>query len=1286
MRRTDPSRRTLVLALATLGACGSEEGQVTIAFTWSDPPPADSEGFTVEAQVVARSGQVTPALPVPLSAGVRLAVERVPYGSALVLEIRIVQDGPPSRLAYVGSSEPFDFAPGDDRRVDVELALAYAPLESVGPTRALTVTNAVQGRVKTSALELGLTARGVERIELAQDAAFTQGLAERLAADHQAGPPGLDGFASYAVPYDLNAVLPACSRKLGGDPASCEGLRQVYARGLQGRFVGAVASATVTLDTTPVQILEAAVELLPPLGSAVDRPTSAAPGTAVVVSVLFDEPIDSSRSPPTMVGERGMQTLSFALEDAAETSARFRATLGATPIDGGIYTPRITVQDRAGNRTDRATFTEPQIVIDAAIADLVVDQDAVSYLRAPEGRGEPESLGAFTLPAGSYFALAPADPLEPAAALPAGTFRLADREPLSGIRVYGADQQSLLRTIRPGGSGVWEREALRLPEGSDRVFVTGFDAAGNESSPVLITRGWYVATAAPNRAGVSPHRVATAAGDARPRSFLEDVGVSARLGAADGEGLIRAAEARWIERATVGGPVGALSHGLAFDEARGRLVLYGGTRLSNPWEWDGTRWRPIAALTDAPPHQKFFGMVFDAARGRTVIFGGFSAGRDKVDETWEWDGARWWNVTPEGPSPSARSDIELVYDANRGRVVLFGGRDEMPAYLDDTWTWNGKQWSELIPDGARPPPRGRHGLAYDAHRDRVVLFGGWNDDSDQLGDTWELDGNDWDRIIPETSPPGRFDPAMAYDSARKRVVLFGGGGDQVNRPGTWEWDGSNWSLATLASPEPRNSNDLAYDSVRDAVINFGGVAETGLPTDLSAWNGSSWTMLHSNETVRPAPRRGASMVFDARSQRLVVFGGGVYTVETDTFELNDDLWSWTGEAWELTETSTGPAARWFHAMAYDDAREEIVLFGGSDEDVDRLADFGDTWTWDGAAWRQRPTPAGLGPRAVPAMAYDAVREKVILFGGRDPEDELSSETWLWDGTEWTLAAVDGPSPRQGAALAYDPIGERVVLFGGADGPGPSNTLSDTWVWDGHDWTERRRSGFGAWPPARSNAGLTFDTTRGRLVLHGGYGPGGLLFDTWERTGTTWTEITPSGGSPPPGQNASLGHDPVRGVTLLFGTLGQERSNQTWELTAPTRPTIQFAPRIPGDIDRSAVRDLRVRAQCGGAFEAASGRAFGAVLSGWQTTGSEVGWVELAENDGDLPDPSMPTAGTALDYATARGAEAIARSFLVVRDRRMYFQCRSAEASVRTDQPAHVGADYFEVRVGYMVSR
>ena len=67
------------------------------------------------------------------------------------------------------------------------------------------------------------------------------------------------------------------------------------------------------------------------------------------------------------------------------------------------------------------------------------------------------------------------------------------------------------------------------------------------------------------------------------------------------------------------------------------------------------------------------GMAYDAARGEVVLFGGRRL--RLLDDTWTWDGTDWTERSPRHRSPSARDSMGMAYDAARGEVVMFGGSD-----------------------------------------------------------------------------------------------------------------------------------------------------------------------------------------------------------------------------------------------------------------------------------------------------------------------------------------------------------------------------------------------------------------------------------------------------------------------------------------------------------------------------------------------------------------------------------------------------------------------------------
>ena len=241
------------------------------------------------------------------------------------------------------------------------------------------------------------------------------------------------------------------------------------------------------------------------------------------------------------------------------------------------------------------------------------------------------------------------------------------------------------------------------------------------------------------------------------------------------QGRLLSSSSPWFLAKGEVNPSPRYGHVMAYDNIRGRVVLFGGydgSPRGDMWEWDGTAWVQDTSTT-SPPARSRPAAAYDSARGRLVVFGG----RWKIPSngygTWEWDGNSWVEKTS---TPSLWDDnLAMAYDSGRGRVVLFGGYRYPPyPYPGDTWEWDGSTWIQKTPPTS-PPARTLHAMAYDSVRGRLVLFGGLDYSTGaRRGDTWEWDGTTWINRTPATNPSARSGHAMVYDSARGRVVLFGG--------------------------------------------------------------------------------------------------------------------------------------------------------------------------------------------------------------------------------------------------------------------------------------------------------------------------------------------------------------------------------------------------------------------------------------------------------------------------------------------------------------------------------
>jgi len=280
-------------------------------------------------------------------------------------------------------------------------------------------------------------------------------------------------------------------------------------------------------------------------------------------------------------------------------------------------------------------------------------------------------------------------------------------------------------------------------------------------------------------------------------------------------------------------------------------------------------------------------------------------------------------------------------------------------------------------------------MAYDAAHQRVVLFGGLGGS----GDTWVWDGTTWTQLTPSASPSARYLHAMAYDAARQRVVLFGGSPGSVAFGDTWEWDGTTWfARFSLNYPSPRYGHAMAYDAARQRVVLFGGYGNSGDLGDTWEWDGTNWLARFSLNY--PSPRRGHAMAYDAARQRVVLFGGYNPSILGDT-------WEWDGTNWVQRTPVASPVARWLYAMAYDAARQRVALFGGESA-IPPGYYRDDTWEWGGTNWTQLTPSASPSPRFGLAMAYDEARQRVVLFGGFN--GSLFNNTWI-NGTPLTSASA-----------------------------------------------------------------------------------------------------------------------------------------------------------------------------------------------------------------------------------------------------------------------------------------
>jgi Galactose oxidase, central domain len=556
-------------------------------------------------------------------------------------------------------------------------------------------------------------------------------------------------------------------------------------------------------------------------------------------------------------------------------------------------------------------------------------------------------------------------------------------------------------------------------------------------------------------------------------------------------------------------------------------------------------------------------------------------------------------------NPSPRGYPRMVFDAQTGEIVLFGGtsaydKGTQRSYDSaETWVWNGTRWVQRYP-AHNPPARAAHAMTYDSIRGRIIMFGGRQlkgqatpstdiEPIQVINDTWIYDNNDWTQLDPPFSPPARMLAGMAFDSVRDRVVLYGG--TSVAADGftgsplydSWEFDGTTWKQIDNESVKVGRPI-LAFDKARNQMILMG--VDTSFKTKMYRLDTATSKWVEITPEKLPDCVNEGAVVYQEHNQTLMATGG----VCSVTQSFNDQTWEWNGTTWTEIKTSMVLGRGTGMALAYDSLRQYALIYGGTDmletEPRSTTHIYGaknwrfaftavrptarslftltgdpgnnavwmmgglneysagyesDFWGYRGGQWF-RSTAKDLPTNCdAPVAAFDTDRSKLILACW--PATSINIEMYEFDGTAFKNIATTKKKPeaRRQPAMVYDQSLKKIVLFGGYDG---SNFRDDTWTWNGTDWTEVKKDK----PPNRSLHAMWYDPLQKKTIIYGGVGRENIdekvkrFNDMWAFNGTGWTKLNPSSN---PGERLGPQYavDPNTGKLLLFGGLKSEVTNE-----------------------------------------------------------------------------------------------------------------------------------------------
>lgn len=553
----------------------------------------------------------------------------------------------------------------------------------------------------------------------------------------------------------------------------------------------------------------------------------------------------------------------------------------------------------------------------------------------------------------------------------------------------------------------------------------------------------------------------------------------------------------WQEVVTRGDPPGPMAnHQAFFDSARDRIIVVLGSGYQ---VWALARstgsWSKLSPLGTPPPTRWGAAVIHDPLRDRIVIFGGigFCLHEDCwFNDVWQLSLTgipTWEELLPTGPLPTGRQNQAAIYDPVRDRMLTFGGQG-MSGPLSEVWSLAlaDPAWSQVLPSGSPPSPRGSALAVYDPVGDRLLVLGGTPGPGSDL---WALSlsgAPTWQELHPVGSPPpGTAGSSLSHDTLRHRFLLYGG---QNGRAETWVLDldpAPAW-IHLDGPPSGRSFVTAIADEAENRLVVFGG--STGGVAQSDTWThplsgGGRWTRIDPGGSS-PPERAGHTATFDPLRRRMVVFGNGVDPGSAETWIL--DLAS--TPAWSQVVTEPRPPGRYLHAAAYDPRGRRILVLGGLSPGAGGIAN--DIWSFalDGDPVWSELHPAGTPPTPTIGLSavYDSRRNRLLVLG-RNESTATIDKTWelsLEPSPAWSPVSTAGsPGDLFFQSAVYDSARDRMLVFDGVQSRGGEVwelSLSGLPTW-------ARLAATGRPPRNRTFQATAMDGDRQQLLVFGGLQPG-----------------------------------------------------------------------------------------------------------------------------------------------------------------------------------------------------
>ncbi|MCI4365414.1 MAG: PKD domain-containing protein [Thermoplasmata archaeon] len=388
---------------------------------------------------------------------------------------------------------------------------------------------------------------------------------------------------------------------------------------------------------------------------------------------------------------------------------------------------------------------------------------------------------------------------------------------------------------------------------------------------------------------------------------------------------------------------------------------------------------------------------------------------------------------PGSPSlPTNVGGSEMAYDPVMHSVILWVGCSSTVCPDDETWEYNGSGWLNLTGNlGGAPSAREFPGFDFDPALRGVVLVGGFGSGATASGETWLFDGA-WTNLTSTVGPipnpmgvplgAGVAGNPMAWDPTLQGMVMADGctvlvcGANGVSL--TWLLSATGWHVIDFGPGDGSGTvvafGSMAFDVADGYLVFFGG-------HDLGIESSENWTFTYApvagwvNRTGNdsacmvvcdgtPPGREGAVMTWDGGVGAILMVGG----YNSTSGALYNDSWEFSGGDWYPAGAfGPRPPAAFvpvaFAAMGPNSTAISPFLVGGRTT----AGGSSNEWVWENSP---RPVVEQVAPDPVDAHATTVVNVSFSPNTGSGPT--VSTLVSFGDGTlsYFATSAIDVSLP------------------------------------------------------------------------------------------------------------------------------------------------------------------------------------------------------------------------------------------------------------------------------------